>query len=187
MTGQVEGIDVDDVSAWFAERERRPAAVGHRLHRRRPLQPDLRGDRAARRRRRPRAQVGAAPPPLGQRAGHAPTTWGASTASSPRSRRPGVPVPRRSRPERRRAVNGAPFYVMDFVEGRVDPRRPPTAEALDRDARRRCRRVDGRRAGGDPRGRRRRASAWATSAARRATSPASSSAGTASSPRARQS
>ena len=84
-----------------------------------------------------------------------PTTWAASTRSSPpsapptcRSRRPSASAPTTT-------VNGAPFYVMDFVDGLVlrdaaaatsiTRRRPPQRQRLDR-----------RHAGQDPRRRPRR-------------------------------
>ena len=48
-----------------------------------------------------------------------PTTSAASTASSTRSARPTCRFPRRSATARTRTVTGAPFYVMEFVEGIV--------------------------------------------------------------------
>ena len=54
------------------------------------------------------------------------------------------------------AVNGAPFYVMEFVDGHGDPRRTPRPRRSPADAAAPGRRVARRHAGRDPRRRRRR-------------------------------
>ena len=109
-----DGIDADGVEAWFALNvpSAEPAAR-LRADRRRPLEPDL----PRQRRRRPaagrcagrRSASGSAPP----------TTWRASTRSSPRSGRPTVPVAPVVGLCEDESVNGAPFYVMEFVEGPI--------------------------------------------------------------------
>ena len=77
-----------------------------------PLEPHLRGHR---RRGQP---LRAAPPAARPRAGHRPRHGPrAQDHLRPRPhRRPGRPRPRALH---RRAVNGAPFYVMDFVDGLI--------------------------------------------------------------------
>ena len=88
----------------------------------------------------------------------APTTWAASTASSPACRTARVPVPPALGLCDDPAVNGAPFYVMGYVDGHVvrdrhiaesaaDARRPGHRQPIDR-------RHDGRDPRRRPRGRR---------------------------------
>mgnify|MGYP003693894221 CR=1 FL=1 len=80
---------------------------------RRPLEPDLRRHAtppaAAGRCAGRRSASGSAPP----------TTWAASTRSSRRWRRPTVPVAPVVGLCEDESVNGAPFYVMEFVEGPI--------------------------------------------------------------------
>ena len=127
------------------------AAAALRADRRRPLQPHLPGHR----RRRP--ALGAAPAAARQDGSARPTTWPASTASLAALGPTEVPVPPLVGLCEDEAVTGAPFYVMEFVEGPIlrglaeaedafpDGGRPPR----DRAARR-------RHAGRDPRRRPRR-------------------------------
>ena len=120
------------------QHRRRRRAVRLRADRRRPLQPHLRRHR----RRRARATCCA-----GRRSAtccRAPTTWAASTASSPPCADTPVPVAPALGFTDDRRVNGAPFYVMGFVDGvvirdradrRDGARRPsarPGAGQLDR-------------------------------------------------------
>ena len=109
-----------------------------------------------------------------------PTTWAASTGSSRRCRTTAVPVPPVVGLCEDEAVNGAPFYVMEFVEGPILRTRPRPSSFPERGA------SGGRSASGSSTrwSRSTRSiptrSASATWAARRTTSPASCTAGTAS-------
>ena len=102
-----------------------------------------------------------------------PTTWAASTASSPRSARPTCRSRRRSACAPTTAVNGAPFYVMGFVDGTSSATAPTAERVLDRRGAGRRRRVDRRHAGRASTPSTSTPSGSATSAATRATSPAS--------------
>jgi hypothetical protein len=64
-----------------------------------------------------------------------PTTWAASTASSPPSRTPTCPVPPVVGLCEDESVNGAPFYVMEFVDGPI-LRSSRGGEQFDEDERR---------------------------------------------------
>ena len=88
-----------------------PARV--RPHRRRALEPHLR------RHRRRRAAATCCAARRSATCSPPPTTWAASTRSSPPSAPPTCPSPRPSGLCTDESVNGAPFYVMDFVDGLV--------------------------------------------------------------------
>ena len=105
------------------QRRRGRGAVHVRRDRRRSLQPDL----SRRRRRRRRATCCA--DRRSATCWPAPTTWAASTGSSPRCRAPAVPVAPALGLCTDDAVNGAPFYVMGFVDGHVIRDPTPVAEA----------------------------------------------------------
>ena len=94
-------------------RARRRAAARLRADRRRPLEPDLPGQR----RRRP--QLGAAPAAARQAPRLRPRHGAASTRSSRRSAPTEVPVAPVVGLCEDESVNGAPFYVMEFVEGPI--------------------------------------------------------------------
>ena len=108
------GIDDRRSARWLAEHiDGAVAPFEFDAHRRRPLQPHVPGHR----RRRARASCCA-----GRRSGTCwppRTTWRASTGSSPRSARTDVPVPPALGLCTDEAVNGAPFYVMGYVDGVV--------------------------------------------------------------------
>ena len=109
-----DGIDRDGVEAWFAaQRPRRRAAAHLRADRRRPLEPDL--PRHRRRRRQLGAAAAAARQAPRLRPRHGPRAPGRLRARRrPRSRC--APVVGLCEDE---SVNGAPFYVMEFVEGPI--------------------------------------------------------------------
>ena len=83
-----------------------------------------------------RAPLGSAPPAARQALGSA-HDMGRETRSSPPSPRRRVPVPPIAGLCEDESVNGAPFYVMDFVDG-PDPAQAPRRRAAFDEAQRRA-------------------------------------------------
>ena len=96
---------------------RRPGRAPLRSDRRWALEPDLRRDR------RPSGVAGCCAARPSARCWRPPTTCAVSTASSPRSARPTCRCPPCVGLCTDDSVNGAPFYVMDFVDGCGHPLR----------------------------------------------------------------
>ena len=147
----MRGIDSERVSAWLSEHvDGATRAVRVRADRRRPLEPHVQGHR---RRRAQRSSC------AGRRSGHVLATAHDMAPRAPGRHRASARRPcrwrRRSASARTTSVNGAPFYVMDFVDGVVLDR-PDKAERHGADARRARRRAPHRRARRPPRRRRRR-------------------------------
>ena len=172
----IEGIDAERVSAWMRDTIDGPEAAVHlRPHRRRPLQPDLPGHRRRRSRLRPAAAAGQPRPP--HRPRHEPRAHGDQRPRADRTSPSPAPSDLCTDP----TVNGAPFYVMSFVEGHIvrderaagpaRPRRPGAGRPTPSSTR-------------SPASTPSTSTRWdsATSPGGTGTSPASSSGGTASSP-----
>ena len=163
-----DGIDAAGIEHGSRQRPGRAAAALLRAHRRRPLEPDLPGHRRRRRRWALRR------PPLGALgSAHDMAREHRVVSALGATEVPVAPVVGLCEDE---SVNGAPFYVMEFVEGRSCagwPRRRPSPR----------RPTGGRSASASPTRWRRSTrstptrSGSATSAARRTTSPASCAAG----------
>ena len=110
----VAGIDAGNVTAWLVEHvDGAVAPFRFDDHRRRPLQPHVPG--AGRRRAPARAAPTAARPRARQRPRHGPR----APHHRRRCRAPACRCRRRSACCDDVAVNGAPFYVMGFVDGIV--------------------------------------------------------------------
>ena len=144
----VPGIDVGRCPAWLADTRRRCSARSGSTS----SPAGTRTSRLGHRRRR--APFVLRRPPLAH-GSPAPTTWAASTASSPASPSPPCPVPAALGFCADPAVNDAPFYVMAFVDGHV-VRDSTTAERELTGGPRQRQPVARRHAGRDPRRRHRR-------------------------------
>ena len=163
------------VEAWFASNvDGAEPPLELRADLRRAVEPDLRGDR---RRRAGAGRCGGRRSASGSRSAH---DMGREHRIIAALAGTDVPVPPAVGLCEDESVNGAPFYVMDFVDGPILRTQAEAEASFDEAGAARDRRARRRHAGRDPRGRPRRRSASATWAARRTTSPASSAAGTAS-------